>query len=137
MKPLFAVSKAWHKDCPAGHWVTFHATRSGVPLMEMAYAWSQRSIFYILSTCSSTRFAEKMCLSYFEDDYGNVGSKERSCPKLAHLLYDYLPHIDEHNKQHQKILGLERKWPTRNSWFCLLTTLLGMCIVDIHCLYCN
>jgi hypothetical protein len=38
-------------------------------------------------------------MSYFEDDYGNVGSKEISRPELAHLLYDYLPLIVEHNKQ--------------------------------------
>jgi hypothetical protein len=40
-------------------------------------------------------------------------------------------------KQRQKILGLERRWPTRNCWFWLLTTLLGMCIVDMHRLYRN
>jgi hypothetical protein len=51
-------------------------------------------------------------MSDFEDDNGNVGSKENSCPELAHLFYDYLPLIDEHNKQQQKILGLERKCPT-------------------------
>lgn len=60
-----------------------------------------------------------------------------SRPKLAHLLYDYLPLIDEHNKQRQKILGLERKWPTRNCWFRLLTTLIGMCLVDMHRIYRN
>jgi len=137
MKPLFAVLKARFKDRPAGHWVTFHTTISGVPLIAMAYAWSQRGISYILSTCGSTATAEKTYMSYFEDDYGNVGSKEISRPELAHLLYDYLPLIDEHNKQRQKILGLERKWPTRNCWFRLLTTLMGMCIVDMHRLYRN
>jgi len=70
----------------------------------MAYAWSQRGISYTLSTCGSTRPAEKMYQSYFEDDYGNMGSKEKSHPELAHLLYDYLSLIDEHNKQRQKIL---------------------------------
>ena len=103
----------------------------------MAYAWSQRGISYVLSTCGSTKPAEKMYMSYFEDDYGNVGSKEINRPELAHLLYDYLPLIDEHNKQRQKNLGLERKWPTRNCWFRLLTTLLGMSIVDMHRLYRN
>jgi hypothetical protein len=101
----------------------------------MAYAWSQRGISYILSTFGSTRPAEKMYQSYFEDDYGNVGSKEISRPELVHLLYDYLPLIDEHNKQRRKNLGLEQKWPTRNCWFRLLTTLLGMCIVDMHRLW--
>jgi hypothetical protein len=137
MKPLFAVLKARFKDRPAGHWVNFHVTISGVPLIAMAYAWSQRGISYILSICGSTATSEKTYMSYFEDDYGNVGSKEISQPVLAHLLYDYLPLIDEHNKQQQKILGLERKWPTRNCWFCLLTTLMGMCIVDMHMLYWN
>jgi hypothetical protein len=103
----------------------------------MAYAWSQRGISYVLSTCGSTKPAEKMYMSYFKDDYGNVGSKEISHPELAHLLYDYLPLIDKHNKQRQKILGLERKWPTRNCWFRLLTTLLGMSIVDMHRFYQN
>jgi len=94
--------------------VTFHANISGAPLIEMAYAWSQRGISYILSTCESTATAEKTDMSYFEDDYSSVGSKEISRPELAHLLYDYLPLIYEHNKQRQKILGLEGKWPTRN-----------------------
>ena len=137
MKALYAVLKARHKDRPAGHWVTFHAEISGVDLIAMAYAWSQRGISYILSTCGSNEPAEKMYVSYFEDDYGNVGSKEIRRPELAHLLYDYLPLIDEHNKQRQRILGLERKWPTRNCWFRLLTTMLGMCIVDMHRLYRN
>jgi hypothetical protein len=43
-----------------------------------------------------------MHTSYFEDDFGNVSSKEVSWPKLPHLLYDYLPLIDEHNKQRQR-----------------------------------
>ena len=47
-----------------------------------------------------------MYLSYFEDD---EGSKEISRPELVHLLYDYLPLIDERNKQDQKILGIKRK----------------------------
>jgi hypothetical protein len=73
----------------------------------------------------------------FEDDYGNVGCKEIQRPIIAHLLYNYLPLIDEHNKQHQGILGLERKWPTRQCWFRLLTTLVGMSVVDMHRIYCN
>ena len=99
MKPLYAVLKARIKDQPAGHWVTFQATISGVSLIAMAYAWSPRGISYVLSTCGSTKPAEKMYMSYFEDDYRNVGSKEINRPELAHLFYDYLPLIDEHNKQ--------------------------------------
>jgi hypothetical protein len=75
MKPLFAVLKANYKNEPARHWVTFQSTISGVPLITMVYAWGQRGVFYILSTCGSTKPTEKMYMSYFEDDYGNIGSK--------------------------------------------------------------
>jgi hypothetical protein len=92
---------------------------------------------YLLSTCGSTEPSEKMYTSYFEDGFGNVACKEIPRPRIAHLLYDYLPLIDEHNKQRQSILGLERKWPTRKCWFRLLTTLVGMCVVDMHRLYHN
>jgi hypothetical protein len=76
--------------------------------------------------------SEKRYMSYFKDDFSNVGSKKVSHPKFAHLIYDNLPLIDEHNKQRQKILGLERKRPTRNCWFWLLTTVISMIIVDVH-----
>jgi hypothetical protein len=68
MKPLFAILKARYKDRPAGHWVTFQATISGVNVIAMAYAWSQRGVSYILSTCGSTAPAQKIYTSYFEDD---------------------------------------------------------------------
>jgi hypothetical protein len=114
------------------------AENFGVTLIALVYAWSQRGVSYMLSTCGSTEPSDKLYTSYLEDDFGNLGSKEVNWPKLAHLIiYDYLPLIDEHNKQRQKILCLERKWPARNCWFRLLTTLMGMCIVDMHRLYCN
>lgn len=53
------------------------------------------------------------------------------CPKLVHLTYASLQLVDEHNKQRRKILGTERKWPMWNCWFRLLTTLMGIRIVDM------
>jgi hypothetical protein len=104
--------------------------------MAIAYAWSKRGITYMLSTCGPMEPSEKLYTSHFEDEFGNVNSKEIHRPKIAHLLYDYLPLIDEHNKQ-QSILVLERKRPTRKCWFQLLTTLVEMCVVDFHHRYHN
>lgn len=137
MKALKAVMNARFGQRPAGHWVTFTTTIAGVNLLAIAYAWSQRGVTYILSTCGSTAPSDKMYTSYFEDEFGNVGCKEILRPRIASMLYDYLPLIDEHNKQRQSILGLERKWPTRHCWFRLLTTLVGMCVIDMHRLYRN
>ena len=56
---------------------------------------------------------------------------------FSDFLYAYLPLIDEHNKQRQSLLNLEHSWPTRNCWFRLLVTLVGMCVVDLHRLWLN
>ena len=76
-------------------------------------------------------------MSHYEDDFGNVVHKAINRPAICHFLYEYLPLIDEHNKQRQNLLNLERCWCTKDPWMRLLTTTLGMCIVDMHRWYRN
>ena len=132
MQVLCAILRARHGDRPAGHWVVLKTKIADVPLIAIAYAWSQRGISYFLSTCGTTTPHDIKYQSHFEDDYGNVQWKEINRPSIAHFLYEYLPLIDEHNRQRQSLLGLERCWPTKDCWFRLVTTLLGMSVVDMH-----
>jgi hypothetical protein len=76
-------------------------------------------------------------MSAFEDDWGRIQYKMLDRPRIAHFLYEYLPLIDEHNKQRQNLLNLERKWCTKDCWFRLVTTLVGMSVVDMHRWYRN
>ena len=73
-----------------------------------------------------------MYTSQFEDDYGNVTEKQLPRPTVAHVLYEFLPLIDEHNKSRKNALALERQWLTKNCWFRLFTTFNGMSLVDLH-----
>jgi hypothetical protein len=73
----------------------------------------------------------------FEDDWGCIQYKMLNRPQIAHFLYKYLPLIDEHNKQCQNLLNLERKWCTKDCWFWLVTTLVGMSMVDMHSCWCR
>ena len=126
------VLQARFKERRAGHWVVFKTVYEGATLIAMAYAWSMKGVSYILSTCRSTEPDNQLYTSYFEDENGHVAFNEIQRPKLANMIYDHLPIIDEHNKQRQDILGLERRFPTKNAWFRLKTTLIGMCAVDLH-----
>ena len=56
-------------------------------------------------------------------------------PSIVDMLYDFLPLIDEHNRQRQHELGLETSWPTTRAWFRLLATVVGVCVVGLHYLY--
>jgi hypothetical protein len=134
-KPLHGILRFRFGDKAAGHWVVMTTTISGVKLMLIAYAWSQRGMYYFLSTCGSTAPSSAMYQSNFEDEFGNVDFKMLPRPQVCHFLYEYLPLIDEYNKQCQSVLRVEKKWPTKDCWFRLLVTLMGMCVVNMHRLY--
>lgn len=131
---LYSILKARFGDHPAGHWVVMETTISDVPIFAFIYAWSQSNQSYFLSTCGSTLPAEEMYQSKFQIA---LGINEYLRPDIAHFLFDRLPLIDEHNKQRQSILSLETSWQTQDCWFRLLTTLVGMCVVDMHRIWRN
>ena len=117
---------------PAGHHVVMKATISGVDLFVLAYAYSNQGVTTMVSSSGTTIRHEKDYRSNIVDDYGNVTFKEIPRPCVAHFLYELLPLIDNHNKDRQSLLALEDCWPTKNPWFRLTTTLVGMSIVDLH-----
>ena len=51
------------------------------------------------------------------------------------MTYMRLPEIDKINKQRQAILQLEKRWLTKNPFHRLVTTMLTMCVVDMHRYY--
>lgn len=107
-------------------------TIAEVKLLAIAYAWSQKGVSYFISTCGSTEPSPIKYESKFEDEWGNTGFRELDRPQIVHFLYEYLPLIDEHNKQRQSILALEKRWLTKDPWFRLLCTVVGMSVVDMH-----
>ncbi|MGL5936847.1 MAG: hypothetical protein ACRCZI_14630, partial [Cetobacterium sp.] len=135
MGALHSVLSARHGNRPAGHWVTMTTTIAGVTVHAIGYAWSQKGVSYFVSTCGDTEPCSQKYQSLYEDEWGNTQVREINRPNICHFLYIYLPLIDEHNKQRQSLLGLEKRWLTKDVWFRLLTTLLGMCCVDMHRIY--
>ena len=132
---LERILKVRHGSRAAGHWVTMRAVISGVPLTAIAYAWSQRGVSYFITTTGNTTPSPHFYESKFEDEWGNVESRELPRPEIIHFFYEYAPLIDEHNKARQSLLALEKRWQTRNPWFRLICTVLGMSIVDMFRLY--
>jgi hypothetical protein len=100
--------------------------------MAVVYGWSQRELFYFISTGGSTELHDEKYLSSFEDNFGNIVYKEINCPKFVHFLYDNLPLIGKANKQRQSVLNLENCWSPKDCCFKLLITLTVMSVVDMH-----
>lgn len=112
-KVLESILKARHGSRPAGKWVVMQTTIDGVPLIAMAYAWSQKGVSYFLSTCGNTKPSVNLYRSKFEDEFGGVGFKDLLRPEIADFLYEFLPLIDEHNRLHQNLLNFEAKCPNK------------------------
>jgi hypothetical protein len=133
MKVLHAILVVRHSLQPAGHWVIMQANVSGVELYVMAYVWSSKGMAYMVSSCGKTVRHEQSYLSCFDDEYGHVQEKELPQPSIAHILYVFLPLIAEHKEARQNALVLEKVWLMKNCWVRLITTLLGMAVVDVQC----
>jgi hypothetical protein len=132
---LLAVLLARHGNRPAGNWVTFTTEIGGVTLYAMAYAWSQKGISFIVSTCGSTVKSQVPYCAWYQDDFGGAAFNELPRPRMAEFILQLLPIIDEDNNARQHRLALERTWPTKNPWFRLLTTIVGQCVVDQLSIY--
>jgi hypothetical protein len=70
-----SVLKARYGKKPAGHWVVFWTKIAKVPLIAIAYAWSQTSTSFFVSTCGSTHPASISNETHFEDELGVIKSK--------------------------------------------------------------
>jgi len=134
MEAIHAVLRTRHGTRPAGHWVVMKATIANVKVIAIAFVWSQKGVSYFISTCGSTKVHPIKYESKFEDEWGNAEIRLINRPLICHFLYEYLL-IDEHNKQRQAILALEKRWKTKDCWFRLICTLLGMSTVDFHRFY--
>ena len=86
------------------HWVVMQAAIGCVDLYIMTYAWSSKGVEYMVSSCWKTVMHTDPLTWCFEDEYGNVQEKELPCPPVAHMLYEFLPLIDEHNTARQNAL---------------------------------
>lgn len=134
-RPLLAVMNARHGCRPAGHWVVMETKISGVSLLAIAFAWSQTSTAFFISTVGVTEPALESYHSSYEDEYGQRCTKLIERPEIVDFIYRFLPVIDNHNKSRQHLLKLEKKWPTKSCWFRLYTTLVGMSVVDLYRVY--
>jgi hypothetical protein len=83
MQVLHKVLLARHGSKPAGHWVVIQTTIAGVELIAMAYAWYQKGIAYMISSCGKTVMHKEPYLSCYKDDFGNVQEKELPCPTVT------------------------------------------------------
>ena len=65
----------------------------------------KKGVAYMISSRGMTVMHEQPYLLCYEDDFSSVQEKELPQPTGAHMLYEFLRLIDEHNK------ACQNAWP--------------------------
>lgn len=72
----------------------------------------------------------KPYVTKWPDDYGNIKSRDVLRPDCIGKYFSTSNIIDVHNQLRQNELALEQHWRTNNPWFRIITTVIGMTVVD-------
>lgn len=120
------------KDAPGGLFICLSGTSPcGLPLIALGYRYSSKTIlFFVMSADAGTT---KLGLPYkmkYTDGFGNLCERNVDRPDVVSKFYEDSNVIDSHNHVRQFELALEKKWLTKDPFFRLTTTIIGMSVAD-------
>jgi hypothetical protein len=120
------------KEAPGGvHIVLKGTTKDEVNLVAVGYRYSRKTILHFVLTENSggTGEGDPYEMKY-TDSYGNICTRYVDRPEVVSNFFASSNVIDTHNQLRQDLLQLEKKWMTKNPFFRLATTLIGINVTD-------
>ena len=119
------------KPMPSGVCCILETDVNGVQLQAIGYKYNRKKVLLFVCTkgAGPTDFGAPY-VAHFCDEFENLCSRNIDRPGVVSRYFWGAPVIDNHNQQRQHDLGLEDRWPTKNPWFRLATTMIGINTVD-------
>ncbi len=116
------------KDAPGGVHILLEGTAPcEVLLIAVGYQNSRKTIlFFVLTKGAGSLTNGDPYEMKLTDSYGNVKTRFVDRPQVISKFFQTSNVIDTHNQLRQNLLQLEKNWLTKNAYFCLSTTLLGI-----------
>jgi len=116
------------KEAPGGVHIILEGTpQCEVPLIAVGYRYSRETVLHFILTKKAESLKEgKPYEMKYTDSYGNVCIRYVDRPDEISKFYASSNVIDTHNQLRQDLLQLEKKWLTKNPYFRLTTSLLGI-----------
>jgi len=118
-------------DAPGGVSVFLSGTLDGVNLIAAGYRYSRKTILYfIMSERAGTTALGQPYEMKYTDNHGNIHIRKVDRPDFISRYFQQSNSIDSHNQVRQAELMLEKKWHTKDPYFRLVTTIIGMTVTD-------
>jgi hypothetical protein len=119
------------KDWPGGSHLVLKTTVDGIDLFAIGYKYckSKTLMFIMTDGVGHTEPGEPYLAKWIDN---NLNQMHRRIPRPAAVSF-YFNHsnvVDIHNQQRQKELRLEKCWVTQDGYFRIITTLIGITVVD-------
>ena len=132
MFPFDALKKEM-EPFPSGAYLVMEclAPETNVKLVAIGYKYnSRKTLLFCMSKDAETTEPGFPYVARFPDEHGNVRERRILRPKCLSIYFEAANLIDVHNHLRQGVLRLEMLWKTPNPWFRLITTIIGITVVD-------
>ena len=120
------------KNAPGGVSIVLKGTAPNEQtLIAIGYRYSAKKTLFFCMTANagSTKPGEPYEMKY-TDSFGNVCTRKVERPDVLSKFFKDSNKLDAHNHARQDCLGLEKDWVTQDCYFRLVTTLIGINVVD-------
>ena len=116
---------------PGGSHLLMKTEIDGVRLYALGYKYCKKKVLFFLFTegAGHTEPGEAYEAKW-TDAHGNRCKRYVPRPQVCSVYFGNCNGIDVHNQMCQKILRLEKCWVSKDGYFRIITTILGICVVD-------
>ena len=120
------------KEAPGGTHIVLEGTHpDGPELVAIGYRYNSKvTLCFVMTKNAGLTRKGKPYEMKFTDSHGNVHVRLVDRPSVISNFFEVSNCVDKHNQARQHELALEKKWDTRDPYFRLVTTLIGINVVD-------
>lgn len=126
-KEINALMQHW----PGGTNTVFECTELG--LVAVGYKYNKKKVLnFIMTKGAGSTKPGVAYQAHYNDPFGNQCTRDILRPDVISNYFQYSNTIDIANRVRQSELALEQLWLTKNCWFRLDTTFLGIVVTDCY-----
>ena len=121
------------KDAPGGKWALCETNIDGVGIVCAGYKYNaKKTLFFAWPKGAARCVPGEPYIATFVDGTGNRVAREVMRLSVLSRYFAYANVVDVHDQYRQDCLDLEYTWVTKDCWFRLFTTILGVVITDSY-----
>lgn len=119
------------KKWPGGSHLVLKTTVDGIDLFAIGYKYCKSKILmFIMTEGAGHTEPGDPYIAKWVDDNSNQMQRRIKRPDVLSFYFKHSNIVDVHNQQRQKELRLEKCWVTQDGYFRIITTLIGITVVD-------